>query len=118
MSLFKKIMHSLGFRCAVWVSLGLATVAIIAMGLVVVSGADAPNEQLTTTTSLRFAEDEQMLKDLSNQMLKETGSHSLGDIEPAAGGDAADENLLALPKGAAPEAYGPQKPDSLENLGR
>ncbi len=119
MSLFKKIMHSLGFRCAVSVSLGLATVAIIAMGLVVVSGADAPQEQLTTTTSLRFAEDEQMLKDLSTQIMKDSGNHSLADIEPAAGDSSpADENLLALPKNADAETYGPQKPDSLKTLGQ
>ncbi len=119
MSLFKKIMHSLGFRCAVSVSLGLATVAIITMGLIVVSGADLPAEQATTVPSLRFAEDEQMLKDLSTKIMRDSDSRNLADIEPAAGGDTvADENLLAPPqKVMGTEIFGPQKPDSLTNLG-
>ncbi|MDE1153122.1 MAG: hypothetical protein PW788_11350 [Micavibrio sp.] len=109
MSLFKKVMNSLGFRCAISVTVGLAIVAIIAMGLVVLSGTEMGERAQTAAATTRFPEDEKMLRELSDQILRESAAHEFADIQPAAGGgtfndtdsaapatrDADDDNLLA-----------------------
>jgi len=87
MSLFKKVMNSLGFRCAISVSVGLAIVAIIAMGLVIISGSDmGERTQSAAASTLKFPEDEKMLRELSDQILRESAAHEFADIQPAAGG--------------------------------
>lgn len=97
MSLFKKAVEgrSAGFmamRCGFAVVIGMAIVTIVSMGLIVISDADEPAPEMAFHT-IRFPEDEAMLKDLSSRILQQAqaredeGIASLADIQPAAGGD-------------------------------
>lgn len=81
----------LTLRCLGAVGIGLAFVIVITTGLLVMSGDSetSPSAKMAVYT-LQFPEDEQMLKDLSAQIVKEADLASqaklYADIEPAAGG--------------------------------
>ena len=80
----------LTLRCVGAVGIGLAFVIAITTGLLVMSGdsESSPSAKMAVYT-LQFPEDEQMLKDLSAQIVKEadlaTQARAYADIEPAAG---------------------------------
>ncbi|TAL29664.1 MAG: hypothetical protein EPN97_13175 [Alphaproteobacteria bacterium] len=80
----------LTLRCLGAVGIGLAFVIVITAGLLVMSGESetGPSAQLAAYT-LQFPEDEQMLKDLSAQIVKDaeiaSQAKAYADIEPAAG---------------------------------
>lgn len=87
--------RSAGFmamRCGFAVVTGLLIVTIITMSLFVISDADDAAPEMAFHT-IRFPEDEEMLKDLSARILQqaqareEEGIATLADIQPAAGGD-------------------------------
>lgn len=71
-------------RCSGAVFTGLLIVSVITLGLLVISGAEeAPVK--TASYTIQFPEDEQMLKDLSRQLIKQAELDALSDIEPASG---------------------------------
>jgi hypothetical protein len=84
-----KRFRGLTLRCLGAVGVGLAFVIAITTGLLVMSGESetSPSGQLAAYT-LQFPEDEQMLKDLSAQIVKDAEIASqakvYADIEPAA----------------------------------
>jgi hypothetical protein len=86
----QKRFHGLTLRCLGAIGIGLAFVIAITTGLIVISG-DSENEihARTAAYTLKFPEDEQMLKDLSAQILRDSAKPSktgtAADIEPAAG---------------------------------
>lgn len=90
----RKLFHGLTMRCLGAIGVGLAIVIVITTGLIVISG-DSENSASTRSAAytLKFPEDEQMLKDLSAQILKEAdvtpGAKQASGIEPAAGDDTA-----------------------------
>jgi hypothetical protein len=81
----------LTLRCLGAVGVGLAFVIAITTGLLVMSGESetSPSAQLAGYT-LEFPEDEQMLKDLSAQIVKDaeiaSKAKAYAEIEPASGG--------------------------------
>ncbi len=75
---------ALMLRCSGAVMTGLLVVSVVTMGLMVLSGADEPAAK-TAAYTINFPEDEQMLKDLSRQLLKQAEAAALNDVEPAAG---------------------------------
>ena len=75
---------ALMLRCSGAVMTGLLVVSVITMGLMVLGGADEPATK-TAAYTINFPEDEQMLKDLSRQLLKQAEADALNDVEPAAG---------------------------------
>lgn len=71
-------------RCSGAVFTGLLIVSVITLGLLVISGGEeAPVK--TASYTIQFPEDEQMLKDLSRQLIKQAELDALSDIEPASG---------------------------------
>ena len=96
----KKIMSSMPCRCAYALCAGVAVVTLIASGLVMISGSEAPATQ-TAYTAFRFPDDEKTLKEFSAQLERET--QDLNDITPAAGGDVSPEDEI-----------GPRMPESLK----
>lgn len=82
--------NGLTLRCLGAIGVGLAFVIVITTGLVLISG-DSENGAAARTASytMKFPEDEQMLKDLSAQILKEShitpGAKAASSVEPAAG---------------------------------
>lgn len=91
---------SLMLRCSGAVFTGLMIVTVITMGLMVISDADEPAIK-TSSYTIRFPEDEAMLKDLSKQLLKQAETDSLSSIEPASGTiepkDGSPANAAAVP---------------------
>lgn len=90
MFIIKTLFNGMTLRCVGAVSIGLAVVLTIATGLIVLTAnaaeeSSAPAE--LAAFNLRFPEDEQMLKDLSAQILSDAG-HGLNEVQPA-GGDLA-----------------------------
>ena len=65
-------------------STGIVGASVITMGLMLLGGADEPATK-TAAYTINFPEDEQMLKDLSRQLLKQAEADALNDVEPAAG---------------------------------
>lgn len=101
MSLLQKAAkgRSAGFmalRCGIAVVTGLLIVTIITMSLFIISDADEPAPEMAFHT-IRFPEDEAMLKDLSSRILEQAlaredeGVASLANIQPAAGDDVGEE---------------------------
>lgn len=88
-------------RCSGAVFSGLLAVAVITMGLMIISDADEPPAE-TAAYTISFPEDEQMLKDLSLQLMRESETGDLTAIEPAAGtvtpSSPAPANALAAPE--------------------
>lgn len=80
----------LTLRCLGAVGIGLAFVIVITTGLLVMSGESetSPSAKVAAYT-LKFPEDEQMLKDLSAQIVKDSDlasdAKAYADLEPAAG---------------------------------
>lgn len=85
---------SLMLRCSGAVFTGLLIVTVITMGLMVISDADEPVTKSASYT-ISFPEDEQMLKDLSRQLLKQAEADALTDIEPASGTITAGDKAAA-----------------------
>ena len=91
MSLLKKLCNGLTLRCLGAVGFGLGIVTLITLGLLALSGGieDTSGSRLASYNNLRFPEDEQMLKELSAQILKDTSlaaaAKDLQNIRPAAG---------------------------------
>ncbi|MBI1214449.1 MAG: hypothetical protein GC185_01360 [Alphaproteobacteria bacterium] len=108
----KKIFCGMTLRCAGALLTGCALVGTLAVGLAVLGGrGEAPATHLTRY-QIQFPENEQMLKDMSNQLWREAhaaagipqnaeanvetadkapespNAGNLPDIQPAAGGDA------------------------------
>jgi len=81
-------------RCSGAVFTGLLIVAVITMGLLVISDADQPATR-TASYTISFPEDEQMLKDLSLQLLKQAEADALTNIEPASGAIGPGEKAAA-----------------------
>jgi hypothetical protein len=93
MTVSGKRFHGLTLRCFGAIGVGLAIVALITVGLLVVSGESETGPSTRTAAyTLKFPEDEQMLKDLSAQILKDSNMATPGkdyaDIQPASGGTA------------------------------
>lgn len=89
MSVSKTCVGGLTLRCVGALGVGLAVVIAITGGLLFISG-DGDNASSTRVAAytLKFPEDEQMLKDLSAQILKDSNLASAkkaADIQPAAG---------------------------------
>lgn len=81
-------------RCTGAVATGLLMVTVITLGLLVLGDGDEPQVK-TASYTIPFPEDEQMLKDLSRQLVRQAtadavrraADEDLDNIEPAAGGD-------------------------------
>lgn len=82
MSVANKIFNRLALRCLCAVFVGTLVVALFSALLSVYGGS---HERITKATAqaLKFPENEQMLKDLSAQLARE--SETLSKIAPAAG---------------------------------
>ena len=90
MPVSKKPFRGLTLRCLGAVGVGLAIVTIITTGLLILSGESETGPATRTSAyTLKFPEDEQMLKDFSAQILKDANQASPGDayadIQPAGG---------------------------------
>ena len=84
--------NGLTLRCLGAIGVGLAFVIAITTGLILISGdSETGAADRTAAYTLKFPEDEQMLKDLSAQILKEShitpGAKAAAGIEPAAGNE-------------------------------
>lgn len=86
----RKVLHGLTLRCIGAIGIGLAAVIGITIGLIAISS-DSDNDVSSQSAAytLKFPEDEQMLKDLSAQILKDAkvtrGAKEAADVEPASG---------------------------------
>lgn len=84
--------NGLTLRCLGAIGVGLAFVIVITTGLILISGdSETGAAARTASYTMKFPEDEQMLKDLSAQILKEShltpGAKDAAAIEPATGGN-------------------------------
>ncbi len=102
MTVSKKIVGGLTLRCLGAIGVGLAIVIGITTGLLMISGeGDGTGTTRVAAYTLKFPEDEQMLKDLSAQILKESNLASsakkAADTEPAAGDKPEDKPDASQP---------------------
>jgi hypothetical protein len=95
MSFLKKKACGITLRCCGAVVTGCAVVCTMVIGLAVLGGRDDAPRAHMAQYKIRFPENEQMLKDMSDKLMREahattpatTGDEPLQDIQPAAGGD-------------------------------
>lgn len=81
-------------RCTGAVATGLLMVTVVTLGLLVLGDGDEPQVK-TASYTMPFPEDEQMLKELSRQLVRQAtadavrraADEGLDDIEPASGDD-------------------------------
>jgi hypothetical protein len=95
MSEAKKIFGGLTLRCLGALGVGLAIVIGITTGLLFISGeGDGGSQARVAAYTLKFPEDEQMLKEISAQIMRESNlsasAKSAAQTEPAAGDKSSD----------------------------
>jgi hypothetical protein len=90
----RKLFNGLTLRCIGALCMGLAVVLSIAAGLLVLTAnaaEESPAPAEMAAFNLRFPEDEQMLKDLSAEILRDAAladGRDLNEVQPAAGAPA------------------------------